>query len=134
MPGSSGGSDDVTETALSDFLDPEADSLLAKVDFAGMISNFARSTVLAFFTGVTGVVLAIQRNVVEFMGAWREAVLDIYVAIVTVPAQIVPTVFQNAEADLAQFGFLATPVGVLVLLSVLLTAAFMLDLFLGGDG
>lgn len=133
IPGMSGGGDDSTETALADFLDPKADSLLAKADFAGMIERFAKSTVLAAFTGATGIVLAIQRNLVEFTDAIMNGYLRVYTAIATSAGHVYALVFQNAQADLAQFGFLATPIGVLIVLSVLAVFTFVLDIFLGGD-
>lgn len=91
------------------YVDPSADSLLAKFDFGGLIRDTGRAAFLAVWAGIIGIVLAISEAF--------NALVDALGLTIRLPVEGVLTALTNLQAtavgiaaeDLEQFEIVALP-------------------------
>lgn len=128
IPGADGGGG-----GLGQFIDREADTLLGRVDFIGLISAMGRSTVLAVFTGLTGIALAIEDALANGVGALTAAYRQVFTALASLPVDAQEAAASAASSELDAFGLFAAPVAVFVALLSMAAVLAVIVVFWGGD-
>jgi hypothetical protein len=111
---------DDSGTTFSSFVHPDADGLLQKVDFAGMVGTFWRSFVIAIVSGVVAIPIAVGDAITDWFDALIRTQFNITTALASMPGDQLVAATTEAVASLGQFGFLAFPMAVIGLLALYL--------------
>lgn len=121
------------EDSVSSYVDEDADALLDRVDYAGLVGDIGKSSILALFAALTGYVVSIQRNFSRIIDAVDSFIDSVFYALFTNPSEIQAIATGIAANDLEQFDLFALPVGVAVGLATMLAIVLVIYLF-RGDG
>lgn len=116
---------------MENFVDRNADTLLGRVDFAGIATHTGRAAVLAVFTGIITVVLAIRQ---AFGGLATALEFFLSAPVEAITAGVVGvqrTAIAVTSGAIAEQGFLGLPFGVAVVLVSIGIVAFAIMLARG---
>lgn len=116
---------------LKDYLSPNADKLVDKVDFTKMIGDFGRAGVAALFAAVTGYILSIKKSINNIADTAINSMERVVLAFVGSFDLTTETARQTAQAELVEFGYFALPVSLAVSLSAIIGAVVVFTIFWG---
>lgn len=126
--------DDDGLSILGSFIDPTADSLLAKVDFLGLIATFGKAGVGALIIGLVSIPLALAGAFEELVDALGFTFLEAPAIAFQQSLVVVQTrAVAVAAGDLGVFELFALPASAVAALGPIVVVAVVAALVLGGE-
>lgn len=131
--GGGGSSSSGSRVGLSEYIDPNASSLLGRVDFVGMVRDWIRTIVFLVSLSWASFVIGAGRAFTSILDAIKGAYFAVYSELLTGPARAQSAAAEAAGSELEVFGILALPVGTAVALSAALAFVVVVYTFTGGE-
>ncbi|MDZ7701821.1 MAG: hypothetical protein U5J98_06980 [Halobacteriales archaeon] len=114
------------------FLNPNADSLFAKVDFSGIVGSIGGGTALTILGAFVAIGVALRQFIEQVGGGIQTALSDVLLAAGVGPFSLQQRATEAAAGSLEGFGFLAAPVSSATALSAVLVLGLVGALFIWG--
>lgn len=128
-----GGGGSGSHSGIYEYINPNASSLLDKVDFVGMVRDSIRTIVFLISLSWAAFVVGIGRAFQTVTGAIMDGYVAVYTELVTGPAQAQRAAAETASGELSVFGIFALPAGATIAIGALFAAAGVIYIFTGGE-